>query len=271
MGHVQVGGLRMTIETPKGRIRRGQAANGHKWAVKMPAHYGYIKGTEGADGDHVDTYLGPHAHEAHHYPVHIVDQHDARTGRFDEHKALVGFASREHAVTAYDAAFSDGRGPDRRKAVHTMTFQDFRHWVGNGDTTRPLGKSLAAGIAGAAIAGAGARWLGRGIARQGIRLSSRKIYTEGLKQAVRDHLRTFEGNVAPPHVRVAAKQAFRAAKRRAVQDAIRNRDVRLSQAHAPRWGVAGAAAAGGIIGLRRRNDRHKLPDDFYTATPTDQY
>lgn len=271
MGHVAIGGLRMTIETPKGRIRRGQDASGRKWAVRLPAHYGYIKGTEGADGDHVDAYLGPHAHEADRHPVHVVDQHDARSGRFDEHKAMVGFPSREHAIAAYDAAFSDGRGPDRRKAVHTLTFADFRHWVGNGDTTTPLKKSVLLGLAGAAAAGKAASWLGRGIARRGIRISSKKIYTEGLKQAVRDHLRTAEGGIAPPHIRLAAKHAFRAAKQRALQDGIRNRNVGLSQAHAPKLAIAGAAAAGGAVGLRHGRDRHKLPADFYTAAPDDQY
>lgn len=323
MGHVAIGGLRMTIETPKGRIRRGQAANGHKWAVKMPAHYGYIKGTEGADGDHVDAYLGPHAHEADRHPVHVVDQHDARSGRFDEHKAMVGFPTREHAITAYDAAFSDGRGPDRRKAVHTMTFADFRHWVGNGDTTtplkkfapldrknghghvnprpdgikarcggpglcadckaewketygmdfpdRPLKKSLGAVLVGAAAAGGAAKWASRGLARRRIRIGAHQVYTSALKDAVRDHLRTFEGGVAPPHVRIAAMHAFKGAKRRAAQDAVRNRNSLLSRASGSKLAIAGAAAAGGAAGLFHGRNRHKLPADFYTATPVDQY
>ena len=146
MGHTSVGGLGVTIETPKGRHRRGIGVSGKFWSVKMPAHYGYIKRTEGADGDHVDVYLGPHAHRAEHHPVYIVDQQHAETKRFDEHKAMLGFRDREHATGTYDAGFSDGRGPDRRRAVHEVTFADFKHWVGNGDTTKPYKAALKKGV-----------------------------------------------------------------------------------------------------------------------------
>lgn len=140
MGHVSVGGLDVSIETPRGRWRHGASkATGRRWSVRMPAHYGYIKRTEGADGDHLDVYLGPHAHQAEKHPVFVVDQQHADTKRFDEHKAMVGFRDRAHASAAYDAAFSDKRGPDRRRDVHELTLADFKHWVGHGDTTKPYG------------------------------------------------------------------------------------------------------------------------------------
>lgn len=151
-GHVRIGGLDVSIETPKGRTRSGKKPNGHSWHVRMPAHYGYIKGTEGADGDHLDVYLGPHAHVAHMHPVFVVDQQHADTHRFDEHKAMLGFRDLDHATKTYDAAFSDKRGPERRRAVHQVTLEDFRHWVGNGDTTKAFARSrLKKGIIGAAI------------------------------------------------------------------------------------------------------------------------
>lgn len=137
MGHARCAGFDVTIETPKGRWRHKIGRGGKRWRVKMPAHYGYLKRTEGADGDHLDVYLGPHAHEAEKHSVYVVDQQHADTGRFDEHKAMLGFKTAEHATKTYDAAFSDKRGPERRRAVHEVTIEDFRHWVGNADTTKP--------------------------------------------------------------------------------------------------------------------------------------
>jgi hypothetical protein len=98
-----------------------------------------VKKTMGADGDHVDVYLGPHAHEAEKHPVFVVDQQHADTHRFDEHKAMLGFRDLDHATNTYDKAFSDKRGPERRRAVHQVSLGDFKHWVANGDTTRAFG------------------------------------------------------------------------------------------------------------------------------------
>src|SRR5579864_2250737 len=135
-GHVRVHGMDLSIETPKGAKRSGKGKDGKPWSVTMPAHYGYIRGTKGADGDHVDTYLGPHPGNPN---VHVVDQVDADTGKFDEHKALIGFQSRQHALDHYHRGFSDGRGKDRVGAVTTMPAHKFRSWVEKGRRTRPLG------------------------------------------------------------------------------------------------------------------------------------
>jgi hypothetical protein len=142
MGHLFVGGLDISIETPKGAMRRGVGPSGKAWSVRMPAHYGYIKKTVGADGDHLDVYLGPDAHHADQHPVFVIDQHKTHGAKaFDEHKSFLGFVTRGQAVTTYDQAFSDGRGPDRRNAVHTMTFSTFKHWADNCDTSGPLAKA----------------------------------------------------------------------------------------------------------------------------------
>lgn len=47
-------GMDISIENRKGSIRRGTASDGTKWETKMTWPYGYIRGTEGTDGDHVD-------------------------------------------------------------------------------------------------------------------------------------------------------------------------------------------------------------------------
>lgn len=167
-GHTTVAGLPVTIETPKGRFRTGLTPGGKVWRVKMPAHYGYLKRTTAADGEQLDVYLGPHAHEAEKHPAYIVDQQHHDTKRFDEHKAMLGFRDLDHATRTYDAAFSDKRGPARRRAIHEVTVADLKHWVDNGDLKQPYeltkpgkvltkpAKALTKGIIGAAIArGAG--------------------------------------------------------------------------------------------------------------------
>ena len=69
--HVKLHGLDITIENPKGSTRTGTDRNGTEWSVDMPAHYGYVKRTVGADGDHVDVYIGDNPASD---TVFIVDQ-----------------------------------------------------------------------------------------------------------------------------------------------------------------------------------------------------
>jgi hypothetical protein len=101
----------------------------------MPAHYGYVKGTMGADGDQVDVYVGDKPASTH---VFVVDQKDPATGAFDEHKAMLGFDTRAEALAAYDGGFSDGSGPSRRGNVTYMTADEFKQQVRNGDMTTPI-------------------------------------------------------------------------------------------------------------------------------------
>ena len=136
--HVIVGGLDVTIETPMGGIRSGVSPNGERWSVKMPAHYGYLKRTRGADGDHVDVYVHDVAHEADQDPIWVVDQVDADTREFDEHKAMLGFPDKSAVYDTYLAGFSDGRGYERLGALVRLTFAEFQRWLDVGDTTRPL-------------------------------------------------------------------------------------------------------------------------------------
>jgi len=132
--HVTVQGLGISIENPKGSKRCGTDAHGKPWEVTMPADYGYIKRTEGADGDHVDVYLGPDRLSPHAF---IVNQKDLRTGKFDEHKVMLGFGSKSAAINCYRNGFSDGKGRDRMSSIESMNVDQFKHWLRNMDTTRP--------------------------------------------------------------------------------------------------------------------------------------
>ncbi|MCY4059792.1 MAG: hypothetical protein OXG44_17530, partial [Gammaproteobacteria bacterium] len=137
--HVQLGGLDLSIENPKGSTRSGKAPDGTEWSVTMPEHYGYVRRTEGADGDQVDVYVADDDAADPTGPVFVVDQFDADTGRWDEHKAFIGFSDDlERVQETYDAAFDDGRGPERRKGIKRMTFDEFKTWLREGDTTKPV-------------------------------------------------------------------------------------------------------------------------------------
>lgn len=133
--HVNVHGLDIAIENAKGKFRRGVDKGGKPWAVKMPAHYGYIKGTVGKDKDHVDVYLGPHIKAP---TVYVVDQLNADTKQFDEHKAFIGFTSETQVKNVYKAAFSDGRAHERLGHLAAIPIDEFKHWLENGDTTKRI-------------------------------------------------------------------------------------------------------------------------------------
>ena len=70
-GHVTIGDFEITIENPAGSTRKGVDADGKQWSTTMANTYGYIKGTESVDGDHIDVFLhtdmDPNVAECQHY------------------------------------------------------------------------------------------------------------------------------------------------------------------------------------------------------------
>ncbi|HLY88321.1 MAG TPA: hypothetical protein VKQ27_04995 [Acetobacteraceae bacterium] len=135
-GHIRLHGLDISVENRKGSWRSGMSLDGKKWRSKLPYHYGYIKRTTGADGDHVDVCIGPHLASPH---VFVIDQHNLHGGRgFDEHKVFVGFASEAQARKAYIAAFSDGKGSKRIGHIAHMTIDGFKDWLRNGNTLKAV-------------------------------------------------------------------------------------------------------------------------------------
>lgn len=132
--HVRFHGLPISIENPKGSVRSGKDPSGKEWRCAMPADYGYIKRTEGADGDHVDVFIGPDKASQ---MVFVINQNDHRTGQFDEHKAMLGYSSERAAVADYLKAFNDGKGADRIRSVEPMSLDAFKHWLKRGRTKTP--------------------------------------------------------------------------------------------------------------------------------------
>lgn len=137
--HVRAIGLDISIENAKGSTRSGRDDSGREWSVQMPADYGYIRRTSGADGDHVDVYLGPKATRLREAEgeIYIINQNDLGSGKFDEHKVMLGFANQKEATDAYKAGFSDGKGRQRMGSVARMTQAEFKNWLANGDTKVP--------------------------------------------------------------------------------------------------------------------------------------
>lgn len=135
-GHIRVHGLDITIENPKGSWRSGTSLSGKPWRSQLPHHYGYIKRTTGADGDHVDVFVGPHLKSPH---VFVIDQHNVHGGRdFDEHKVFIGFGSKGQARAAYIAAFSDGRGAARIGHIAHLSIDGFKRWLQHGNTLQAI-------------------------------------------------------------------------------------------------------------------------------------
>ena len=127
-GHVQVGTFDITIEQPEGSIRRGTDANGKKWEIKMHNTYGYFRGTEGVDGDHIDVFLSNDIDGWNGRKVFVVDQYNP-DGTFDEHKVMLGFNDMDEAKSDYLANYEKGWENGRRITVSTTNLEDFEKWI----------------------------------------------------------------------------------------------------------------------------------------------
>lgn len=128
-GHVTIGEFDITIENPAGSLRKGVDADGKEWSTHMANTYGYIKGTEGVDGDHIDVFLHSDMDQWNGRKVFVVDQTN-RDGTFDEHKVMLGFNDKDEAITAYlanyDKTWADTH-PGLR--ISETNIEDFNKWV----------------------------------------------------------------------------------------------------------------------------------------------
>lgn len=113
-------GLEVFIENPSGSVRSGQSKTGKKWSTNMIFDYGCMPRVIGADGEHLDIYLGPinDARE-----VYIVHQVNPSTGVFDEDKVMLGFSTAASARLAYLAHY------DNPAFFGSMTVMDFEMFL----------------------------------------------------------------------------------------------------------------------------------------------
>jgi len=120
-------GMPIVIENPRGSTRRGVSSSGEIWRQEMTAHYGYISGTEGSDGDQVDVFMGK-------YPdselVFVVNQIDQSTGQFDELKVILGETNLKKAKALYLSNYSKGW---KCGDIEPMTISQFKAMLESGD------------------------------------------------------------------------------------------------------------------------------------------
>lgn len=131
---IDLNGMKIKIENPKDSIRRGTSPDGVMWETKMAHHYGEFQGTEGADGDKLDVFVGPRPDSA---KVYVIDQVN-EDGSFDEHKVMMGFTSEEAARAGYLANYE--KGWTGLGAITEMPVSEFKTWAKSRAAKKPAGK-----------------------------------------------------------------------------------------------------------------------------------
>ncbi len=126
-------GQRVSIENLAGSERSGDG-----WSVIMPADYGYIAPVDSAEGDTewMDAFVGPNRDSD---VAYVIDTLDPRTGKFDEHKCMLGFDAELEAVKCFAQAYHDG-GKRRVGGITRMNRDEFTAWLRSGDHKRPVAK-----------------------------------------------------------------------------------------------------------------------------------
>jgi 5'(3')-deoxyribonucleotidase len=122
-GKIQFKGLDIRIENVPGSIRFGFDFTGRKWVSRMKNYYGYITGTEGADYDPVDVFIGPRLNASR---VFVINQ--GKNGMFDEVKCMLGFEDVESAKQAYLSNYQKGQEKNIMSIVQSNT-RKLREWV----------------------------------------------------------------------------------------------------------------------------------------------
>ena len=132
MGHFSVKGMPISIENPKGSIRKYKNDKGYG-EVTMQNHYGYFRNTSGngKDGDAVDVFIGPYPDDFD--KVYVIDQNN-KDGEFDESKVMIGFKSKEEAKSAYLSNYNKGWTGFR--TITGVSLRLFKKWLYRGNKQR---------------------------------------------------------------------------------------------------------------------------------------
>ena len=129
-GHVRIGQFDITVENPRGSVRRGVDGSGKAWERSMQNTYGYIRGTEGVDGDHIDVFLTDDIDGWDGRRVYVIDQYN-EDGTFDEHKVMLGFNDEAAAWDAYLSNYEKGWEEKRKLVMSSANLEDFGKWIGS--------------------------------------------------------------------------------------------------------------------------------------------
>jgi hypothetical protein len=129
----EIAGLQIVIENQAGTIRSGEG-----WSVVMPCAYGYIRrvgSAEGAD-EYLDCFVGPNTSSR---DVWVVDAVNPETGKFDEHKVILGAKTSHEALDYFRKAYDDGAARRIGAVTHfDMSELRYKNWIARGDKRRPL-------------------------------------------------------------------------------------------------------------------------------------
>lgn len=129
--HGTLWGIPLTFEAKAGGVRRGTVPKtGEPWETTMGATYGYAKGTEGADGDHVDFFVGPHPETDRAF---IIDEL-GRDGKFQQHKVMAGFLTTDDAIAAFDSTSS--KRHEDISGITTISADDLKGWLQDRKATK---------------------------------------------------------------------------------------------------------------------------------------
>lgn len=129
---MEIDGLKIAIENPAGSTRRGTDEDGNEWSSQMVGHYGYFQRSEGKDGDQVDVFVKPGTVTS--PKVFVVDQINPKTGKFDEHKVILGAENAQEAANLYLANYENGL--DYYGDITELSQDQFKDWLADGKRTK---------------------------------------------------------------------------------------------------------------------------------------
>jgi len=124
-GKLALQGMNISIENPKGSTRSGVDPGGQKWEQQLQNSYGYIKRTEGADGDQIDVFINDENPISE--TVFVVNQVNPKTAEFDEHKVMLGFENLNDATQAYLSNYQEGW--QGLGSIDAMSIDEFKEWI----------------------------------------------------------------------------------------------------------------------------------------------
>jgi inorganic pyrophosphatase len=122
--------LRISIENPKGSVRKGKDKNGKAWANKLAGDYGFFAGTKAIDDDAIDVFIGDNLDSE---LVTVIDQYF--DGKFDESKFVICSATQAKAEKIYLDSYQKGW---KLGDVSTTTVQQLKEWLKDGDHKKPF-------------------------------------------------------------------------------------------------------------------------------------
>lgn len=134
-GKTDFQGLPISVENRRGSIRQWYDPHEKREGMTRMQHpYGYIRGTLGVDGDHLDVFVGPHREARTAYVIHARKGPDFKV--YDEDKCMLGFRSAREALAVFRKHYDN---PGFFGGMDAIPMERFKELVG---TTRENPRKL---------------------------------------------------------------------------------------------------------------------------------